>query len=263
MLYSRLVEKKSVYMKEQLSVKYNTSTIIKIGIIGDYDGRPSHIATNEAIAHCASHLDLKVESHWIATDTLEESVDERLKDFDALWCAPGSPYKSAQGAMNAIQFARENNYPFIGTCGGFQHAVLEFARDIIGLSEIRQKDFDPYTPNQIISALSYSLIGETRNILLNKNTSIAQIYGMGHTEERYNCNFGLNVTFTSQMVAHGFVIAGMDEMGETRILELPQNNFFVATLFQPQLGSTPENPHKLILAYLKSAMEFSKRKVSC
>ena len=234
---------------------------IKIGVIGDYDGRPSHIATNEAIRHCAFYLGIKQETQWIATDSLEDSNELNLSDYDAFWCAPGSPFKSAQGAMNAIQFARENKYPFIGTCGGFQHVVLEFARDVLGLSEIKQTGFNPYTPNFFISALSCSLIEETRNIFLIPNTKVAQVYGLENSEERYNCDFGLNDKFKNQLVKHGFVVSGIDKIGDTRILELPQHKFFIATLFQPQLSSTPENPHILILAYLKSAVEFSNRQI--
>ncbi len=72
------------------------SSTIKIGVIGDYDGRPSHIATNEAIEHCALHLGLKQEKHWIATDSFEDSSERNLNSFDALWCTPGIPYKSAE-----------------------------------------------------------------------------------------------------------------------------------------------------------------------
>lgn len=235
------------------------NSTINIGVIGDYDGRTSHIATNEAIKHCASYLGLKQEIQWLPTDSLEDINRQNLNGFDAFWCAPGSPYKSAQGAMNAIQFARENNYPFIGTCGGFQHVVLEFARDVLGLEEIKRIDFDPYIPNLFISSLSCSLIGETRNIILTKGTKAAQVYGVARSEERYNCNFGLNDGFKNQIAASGFVVGGQDENDGIRILELPQNKFFIATLFQPQLSSTAKNPHKLILAYLKSAVEFSKR----
>lgn len=234
--------------------------LIRIGVIGDYDGRASHIATNEAMKHCASYLGMKQETQWIDTQSLEHNYESALTHFDALWCAPGSPYQSAQGAMNGIQFARENDYPFIGTCGGFQHVVLEFARDVLGLSEMKQKNFDPYTPNLFISALSCSLIGETREIALTPNTKVAAIYEVENAIEQYNCNFGLNDSFKSQLIAHGFVVSGTDSREDTRILELPQNHFFIATLFQPQLSSTVDNPHKLILSYLKSAEEFHKIK---
>lgn len=225
---------------------------IRVGVIGDYDGRPSHMATDEAIMHCAAYLGLKQKTRWISTDTLEIGSEQKLEGFDMLWCAPGSPYKSAQGAMNAIQFARENNYPFIGTCGGFQHAVLEFARDVLGFPEVKQASFDPYSPNPFISSLSCSLAGETQTISITEGTRTSKIYGKSKTDERYNCNFGLNAEFLNQLTSNGFIIAGTDEAGEARILELPQNRFFIATLFQPQLNSTRENPHQLILAFLKS-----------
>ncbi len=226
---------------------------VSVCVIGDYDGRPSHVATNEAIRHCAAYLGIKQETHWVPTESLEENILGGLNCYDAFWCAPGSPYKSAQGAMNAIEFARKSNRPFLGTCGGFQHVALEFARDILNMEEIKRKAFDPYTNSLFISELSCSLVGETRSILLTKSTQAARVYGVDNALERYNCSFGLNNRFKNEIVSHGFVIAGTDEAGEARILELPENGFFVATLFQPQLSSEPENPHKLILAFLRSA----------
>lgn len=229
---------------------------LKIGVIGDYDGRLSHLATDEAIKHCCSNLGINQETKWISTDSLISNSEQKLRGFDAFWCAPGSPYKSAQGAMNAIRFAREEDFPFIGTCGGFQHAVLEAARDILGLTELSKADFDPYETNIFISSLSCSLVGETKTIIIANGTKTAKIYRRPKTAERYNCNFGVNSSFLEKLVAVGFFITGTDEVdGDARILELPQNKFFIATLFQPQLTSTPENPHKLVLAFLKSAMD--------
>jgi len=232
------------------------NSIIKIGIIGDYDGRPSHLATDDALKHCAAKLGLAVESKWLSTDILEEGVEQKLNGFDGLWCAPGSPYKSMIGAINAIRFARENNYPFIGTCGGFQHAVIEYARNVLQIKSIQDVEFDPYSPNMFITALSCSLIGQERHITIANNSKMHDIYGTTEIEEKYNCNFGLNKDFQTKLDQNGFNIMGTDEEGEARIVVLKENNFFVATLFQPQLSSTYEIPHPLILAYLSCAQDF-------
>jgi CTP synthase (UTP-ammonia lyase) len=154
------------------------------------------------------------------------------------------------GAVNAIQYARENKIPFIGTCGGFQHAVLEYARDVLKIKEVAEEDFDLYSPNAFISQLSCSLVGQTRHILLDRNSFVYDIYGKPETEEKYNCSFGLNKDFQNKLDQAGFKVVGTDEQGEARIMILDNHQFFLATLFQPQLTSTPDNPHPLVLAYL-------------
>lgn len=90
---------------------------VKVGIIGDYDPHlPYHIATDEALAHAATALSVSLSSSWIPTRLLEKgAVGTTLKPFHALWCAPGSPYKSMQGALQAVRFAREQGWPFLGT----------------------------------------------------------------------------------------------------------------------------------------------------
>ena len=91
---------------------------LKVGIIGDYDPQTysSHIATNESLSHAGRALSVSVESSWLSTPSLtNQSREETLRQFDALWCAPGSPYKSMEGALLAIQFARENGWPFFAT----------------------------------------------------------------------------------------------------------------------------------------------------
>jgi len=90
---------------------------LKVGVIGDYDpNRPSHIQTNEALGHAAEVLSVSVHSFWLPTLSLAGGfIGTTLKHFDALWCAPGSPYKSMDGALQAIRFAREKGWPFIGT----------------------------------------------------------------------------------------------------------------------------------------------------
>jgi CTP synthase (UTP-ammonia lyase) len=230
---------------------------IKIGIIGDFDTeRLSHKATNEALNHCADYLGISLELQWLPTESLEGDVDRSISKFDGFWCSPGSPYKSMEGALNAIQFAREKDYPFIGTCGGFQYTVIEYARNKLGLNDAQHAEHYPDASNLIITALSCSLVGETRKIYVNKNSRIYKFYNKTEVEERFSCNFGINPNYRKLIDESGFKVVGTDEKGEARILELPENKFFIATLFQPQLSSLPTNPHKLILAYLTCSKEF-------
>lgn len=230
------------------------STIIRIGIIGDHDGRPSHLATEEAIRHCANTIGVSVETEWLPTETLVDEKPVHMYTFNGFWCAPGSPYKSMLGAMNGIRFARVRNIPFLGTCGGFQHSVLEFGRNVLQIKELQNNEFDPYVPNHYITPLTCSLVGQTRQINIDTDSVVYKIYQMTKIEERYNCSFGLDKGFQELLNCNGFKVAGVDENGEARIMVLQSNKFFVATLFQPQLSSKAKQPHQLILAYLNSML---------
>lgn len=223
---------------------------IRIGVIGDYDGRPSHIATEDALRHCSEIIGIKLLIEWCPTKSFEYGKTEYLEIFDGLWCAPGSPYQSMNGALNAIQYAREHNIPFLGTCGGFQHAVIEFGRNVLHRKELQASDFDPYLPNDFITPLSCSLVGQTKIITISRESMIYHIYNKAVMEERYNCSFGLGREFQTQLDQEGFVVAGTDESGEARIMMLSDKEFYVATLFQPQLSSTVDNPHPLIMEFL-------------
>lgn len=227
-----------------------------IGIIGDYDGRPSHIATENSLKHCEQMAGVLVEIVWLPTESFVDKIPDTLYILDGLWCAPGSPYKSMQGAMNAIRCARENNIPFIGTCGGFQHSVLEFGRDVLQINELQKENFDLYLPNDFITPLSCSLVGQSRHIMIDKNSIIYDIYSSTEIEEKYNCSFGVNREFQSRLIANGYKVVGVDETGEARIMLLQGNSFYVATLFQPQLSSTYDEPHPLIMAYIVAVKEF-------
>ena len=230
---------------------------LRIGIIGDFDAnRPSHKATNEALRHCAENLSIPLQAQWLATENLEGDVQPDMAGYDAFWCAPGSPYRSFKGAINAIRFAREHCYPFIGTCGGFQHAVMEYALNVLKMVEVNHAEYNPDASTFFITALSCSLVGETRRIFLKEGTLIRTVYGKDATDERYNCNFGLNTDFQATFDQSGFRVAGTDANGEVRIFELASSRFYIATLFQPQLSSTPQAPHPLILEYLRAAQAF-------
>ena len=242
----------NIYTYVYVNKEGKMNSKIRIGIIGDYDGRPSHLATEEALKHAAKKLSIEVDFDWLPTVSFDLSQDE-LQYYDGLWCAPGSPYKSMNGAINAIKFAREHNYPFIGTCGGFQHAVIEFGRNVLHISKLKDTHFNLYDSNEYITSLSCSLVGQTRHIMLDENSKLYSIYGCTEIVEKYNCSFGLNKDYQILLHEHGFKVIGIDENGEARIMTIENNTFFIASLFQPQLNSTYEKPHPLIVEYLKAA----------
>lgn len=229
---------------------------MKVGIIGDFDGRPSHLATQDALLHSAKRLKIELEYQWLPTEAFE-SGEHGLKNFSGFWGAPGSPYKSMNGAVNAIRFAREKGYPYLGTCGGFQHAVIEYGRNVLRIGALNDAGYDLYTPNDYIAELSCSLVGQTKQIRIEKDSRLYEIYGCTEVEEKFNCSFGLNAAFQKQLDESGFKVIGADEDGGARVMSIENHPFFIATLFQPQLSSSPGSPHPLINEFLNGVREFS------
>lgn len=196
-----------------------------------------------------------VDVHWLETSSLEDAdLAQLAAAHDALWCAPGSPYRSLDGALRAIRLARESGVPFLGTCGGFQHVVIEYARNVLGFEDAQHAEYDPYASDLFISELSCSLAGQAMEVRLESNSRAARGYGRTQTLEQYYCNFGLNPEHQGRLHEGGLRIVGKDQDGEARVLELPNHRFYIATLFVPQLSSSAGFPHPLITAYLEAAM---------
>jgi len=232
------------------------SSTLELGIIGDYDpGSRSHAATNEAIEHSSVALSISAHCAWLPTQSIEDEHDNSsLKRFDALWCAPGSPYNNMNGALKAIKYAREHDVPFIGTCGGFQHTLLEYARSVLGIIDADHEETSPSSNNIFISKLSCSLVGKIGTIKILPNTLAYEAYKKKSIKEQFRCNYGLNPKFGNEVESKGLVISARGPEGEPRIVELSNHRFFVATLFLPQLSSSISSPHPLITRYLQAAL---------
>jgi CTP synthase (UTP-ammonia lyase) len=228
---------------------------IAVGVIGDYNPSfPPHAATGAALEHAAAGVGAQMEVRWLDTAQLEDVDSATLSEYDALWCAPGSPYRSLDGALRAIRFARESDTPFIGTCGGFQHVVIEFARNVLGFKDAQHAEYDPYASDLFISQLSCSLVGQTMSVKLAPGSRAISFYRQDDVSEHYYCNFGLNPAYQGLLHDGGLRIVGTDQDGEARVLELADRRFYLATLFVPQLSSSPGSPHPLIAAYLQAAL---------
>jgi CTP synthase (UTP-ammonia lyase) len=224
---------------------------MKLAIIAEYDANfEPHVQTVAAIAHSASALDMNVQHEWLSTS------DERmtnLSEFDALWFAPGSPYKNLKRTLDAIRFAREHDVPTLGTCGGYQHMLIEFARNVASITDAQHAEYDPYASRLIVSRLACSLVGREMEVSLKPSSKTAVAYGKETVVERYYCNFGVNPEFVDLISLSGFIVVGTDVDGDCRIMEISQNRFFVGTLFVPQARSQLAQPHPLINAFLLAA----------
>jgi CTP synthase (UTP-ammonia lyase) len=224
-----------------------------IAILGDFDSANArHLATEAAIRHSAARLDSPVEGRWIATDEISPSL---LEDFDAIWVAPGSPYKDMKRVLRGIQYAREEDVPCFGTCGGFQHMVLEYARNVLNFEDARHAEYDPYASDLYISKLECSLVGREMRLSFLPESAVARAYGALTATEEYYCDFGVNPEKIGILRNSPLRITGSDAEGEVRVIELPSHPFFVGTLFVPQTRSTAEKPHPLVNAFLHAVAD--------
>lgn len=228
-----------------------TSTLI--GLVGDYDaGVTAHQAIPLALALAASALGAPLESRWLPTETIDG--DAALAPFDALWCVPASPYRSMAGALRAIRFARERPLPFLGTCGGFQHAVVEYARNVLGWADAEHAETAPDAARPVIAPLACSLVEITNKVRLLPGSRIAAAYGATEATEGYHCRYGLNEAFRETLVSGALRVTAEDEAGDIRALELEGHPFFVATLFQPERAALTGRLPPLVAAFSRAAV---------
>lgn len=224
---------------------------MRIAVVGDYQpDHETHPATTAALGHAASALSVRVEATWLATDTV--SV-ERLAGYDGFWIAPGSPYRSLEGALQAIRVARTQDRPLLGTCAGFQHIVLEYARNVLGYRGAQHAEYAPDADDLFVTPLSCSLAGQSLEVCFSDASRALRAYHGPSATERYYCNFGLNPDRASELEAAGLAVTGRDQDGEARIVEVRAHRFFVGTLFVPQVSSAPGRPHPLVVAFVAAA----------
>ncbi len=226
---------------------------LRIAIIGDFTAsKHTHIALNEAVAHCRQHLDFPMETTWVATDTIPEAT--AIPDYtDALWIAPGSPYKNDDAVYRVIQWARENNFPLLGTCGGFQYMVVEYAKNILGIADAGHEESEPGAPELVIAKLSCSLKGQQEEVIItDKDSWLYQVLKKDVITGFFNCNYGVNPVYTQQLQQGTLAFTAFSRNGDVRGLELKGHRFYKGTLFQPPLDSTFEKPNALILDFFRS-----------
>lgn len=224
-----------------------------IAILGEYSPTfEPHQCTDMAIVHSNTALGLDVAAAWISTGDIDASL---FGKYSGIWIAPGSPYKNMARRIEAIQHARENGVPCFGTCGGFQHMIIEYARNVLGFRDAQHAEYDPYASKLFISQLACSLAGHEMQLRFVPGSQVAAIYGCLSATEHYYCNFGVDPDCICELQRGPLSISGSDVEGEVRVIEYPGHPFFIGTLFVPQRCSTPEAPHPLITAFLRAVIE--------
>ncbi|MET8975052.1 hypothetical protein ABZX85_05475 [Streptomyces sp. NPDC004539] len=229
----------------------------RIALVGDRSPHVvSHTRVPRLIEALAVHDRLVLDAYWIPTE--DAAREGAVRGFDAVWVVPGSPYRSEEGAVAAVRHARVAGVPFLGTCGGFQHALLEFARNVAGLADAAHAENDPGAEEPLLAPLACSLEGHEGAVLLAPGSLAHTVIGSDRSVERYSCRYGL-ARDEDALTAHGLRFSGRDEAGEPRVAELPGHPFFLATLFQPELSGDGSRPHPVIRALARAAVDHAAR----
>lgn len=224
---------------------------VTVGLIGDYnEAVPAHQAIPLALQRAADSFGIELAFEWVPTNEINSA--SRISSFGGIWCVPASPYRNTDGALLAIRHAREIKIPFLGTCGGFQHAVIEYARNVLGWEDAEQAETTPDAQRAVIAPLECSLVEVKGQVRFSPNSHIATAYQASNAVEGYRCRYGLNSAFQSELLAGPLRATAEDENGEVRGIELDDHPFFVATLFQPERGALAGKPVPLALAFLQA-----------
>ena len=192
-----------------------------------------------------------VSAEWVATDS--DRVSD-LAGFDAIWLVPGSPYADDDAAYEAVRWARVNDVPFLGTCGGLQYAVVEYFRNVLGVAGASHAESDGVGEGNVVHPLSCGLQGEERLVHPIAGTRFARLVNDEPFVGMHYCSFGPGPPEVRRLVEHGMVVEARADDAEAEVIELPANRFFMLTLFQPHIGALAGRPlHPLLREFVRCA----------
>ncbi|MBP6054184.1 MAG: CTP synthase [Cytophagaceae bacterium] len=239
---------------------------ITVGLVGKYvELKDSYKSIAEAFIHAGVANEIKVNVKWISSETAEDNIEESLAGLDGILVAPGFGERGIQGKINAVKYARENNIPFLGICLGMQCAVIEFARNVVGLENAHSFEMNPETPYPVIDLMhSQKDVSEKGGTMrlgaypckIEKGTNAFKIYGKSLIQERHRHRYEFNNEYLNQFNVAGMVTSGINpDTNLVEIVELPNHPFFVGVQFHPEYKSTVEAPSPLFVQFIKAAYQ--------
>lgn len=228
----------------------------RIAILGDFNPiYITHHALNDSTRQLRKLISAEIQFDWISTDVFNTEVAFKNQLYKGLWVAPGSPYKDMQNVLNAITYTRKNRIPTFGNCGGFQHMVIEIARNVCGIENADHEETNPAATDPVIAKLSCSLVEQQEELTVtDKHSALFGIIKKERFLGRYFCSYGLNGKYLDVLQSNGFKPTTRSGDGQVRSFELEKHPFFLATLFQPALTSSVEEPNPLIVEFVKESL---------
>lgn len=258
--------------KEFLGHLKNPTGEITIGLVGKYVELPdAYKSISEAFIHAGAENECKVKVKSIHSESItSENVAEKLKGLDGVLVAPGFGSRGIEGKIEAIKYVRENNIPFFGICLGMQCAVIEFARNVLGIKDAHSSEMDENTKNPVISMMEEQKKiknkGGTMRLGsyacdLKKGSKAAAIYGKTRITERHRHRYEFNNKYLDQFEKAGMIASGINpENNLVEIVELKNHPFFIGGQFHPELKSTVDNPHPLFVNFVAASLAYSRKK---
>lgn len=226
----------------------------KIALIGERNPAiKAHLGIEASLALHQHEGGAPLEHVWIGTAALTpDAVPVLLRDCTAVWCTPGSPYANTAGALRAIQHARIERKAFLGTCGGFQHGLMEFAQNVLHC-DAAHAEMTPDAPAPLIIKLSCSLSGATGRVIATSPERFAALLGAAEAIEEFNCNYGVNDALAGLFQDSDLEFVAHDEQGQIRAFRSRSLPFYVGTLFQPERKALTGTLHPIVRAFFAAA----------
>jgi CTP synthase len=244
----------------------NPTRRVKIGLIGKYiELKDSYKSIVESIIHSGASNDCKVDIVWLHSESItDENVNEKLDGLRGILVAPGFGSRGIEGKITSIRYARENNIPFLGICLGMQCAVIEFARNVLGLKDAHTMEIEPNTKHPVIALMesqkSVTEKGGTMRLgsykcKVKPGTKIFDVYKKEDISERHRHRYEFNNAYTETFEKAGMIATGINpENGLVEIVELKGHPWFIGVQFHPEYRSTVVNPHPLFVNFVKAAI---------
>lgn len=253
----------------------NLEHSVRIAIVGKYVAlQDAYMSVSEALRHGGIGNDTAIEIKWVQAEDIEDdavNMDEYLGDVDGILVPGGFGDRGVEGKLKAIRYARENKVPFFGLCLGMQSAVIEFARNVCGLTEAHSTEFNPDTPHPVIDLMPEQVDVEEKGgtmrlgvypCKVTEGTLTYKAYNDEIIYERHRHRFEFNNAYREQLAAAGLVIGGTLPNGRlVEIVELKDHPWFVGTQFHPEFKSRPTNPHPLFRDFVKASLSHKQGKL--